>query len=264
METYLKQMDVPAKYADRMFSIPKEQLLWISEDDYEADLKIVPSLRDWVEAKCKLTDIEKIAEESIKKKPYNKQTKVEQAVAETLSKKQWDCEQRAKFELRKDAWQRWRKEALQNIADMCAARKRSLPAELSAALSMALPNQQSAAAALNLAQTAALCKDYGLRENAIRLLADRGDAKAQRILGNLYFFGGSTIATERVFGINTTTRDRTEGMAWYGRAGAQGDLYVQRFHHDLSAAFATKDHHFTTQENYETGLWHSRNCPALC
>jgi len=48
--------------------------------------------------------------------------------------------------------------------------------------------QQSAAVALNLAQTAGLCRDYELRENAIKLLATRGDAKAQRILGNLYFF----------------------------------------------------------------------------
>ena len=53
--------------------------------------------------------------------------------------------------------------------------------------------QQSAAVALNLAQTAGLCRDYELRENAIKLLATRGDAKAQRILGNLYFFGAKTI-----------------------------------------------------------------------
>ena len=58
---------------------------------------------------------------------------------------------------------------------------------------MAKPNQQSAAVALNLAQTAGLCRDYELRENAIKLLATRGDAKAQRILGNLYFFGAKTI-----------------------------------------------------------------------
>ena len=53
--------------------------------------------------------------------------------------------------------------------------------------------QQSAAVALNLAQTAGLCRDYELRENAIKLLAIRGDAKAQRILGNLYFLGAKTI-----------------------------------------------------------------------
>jgi superfamily I DNA/RNA helicase len=41
---------------------------------------------------------------------------------------------------------------LQNVADMCAARKSSLPAEIATALSVAVPNQQSAAAALNLAQ----------------------------------------------------------------------------------------------------------------
>jgi hypothetical protein len=57
---------------------------------------------------------------------------------------------------------------------MCAAWQSSLPAEIATALSVAVPNQQSAAAALNLAQTAALCRDYGAREKAIRLLAGVG------------------------------------------------------------------------------------------
>jgi hypothetical protein len=82
----------------------------------------------------------------------------------------------------KDAWQRWRKETLKNIADMCAARKNGLPGELATALSTAKANQESATVALGLADTAALCGQYALRENAIRLLATRGDAKAQRIL----------------------------------------------------------------------------------
>jgi hypothetical protein len=183
VETYLKEMDVPTKYVDQMFSIPKDRLLWISEDDYEADLKVVPSLRDWVEAKCKLTDVEKVALEGVNNKPFSKRTQAEQSVADQLSKKQWDCEQQAKFELRKDAWQQWRKETLKNITDMCAARKNSLPSELATALSTAKANQASATIALSLAQTAALCRQYELRENAIQVLATRGDAKTQTYLG---------------------------------------------------------------------------------
>ena len=226
----------------------------MDQDDFDADfINFIPSLRDWMEAKCKLTDVEQVAWESIKNKSYNKQTEAGHSVAEQLSKKQWDCEKQAKFELRKDAWQRWRKETLKDIADMCAARKSSLPAELATALSVAVANQQSAAAAINLAQTAALCKDYGLRENAIRLLANRGDARAQRILGNLYFVGASTIA-----------QDRVEGMAWYGRAGARGDLFAQKFHRDLADKVSTTGHVWTSKDNYEVGVWVSRNCPALC
>jgi hypothetical protein len=96
------------------------------------------------------------------------------------------------------------------------------------------------------------------------VLADRGDAKAQRILGNLYTFGGSTIATERVFAINTTAKDRIEGMAWYGRAGAQGDLFAKKYHHDLADKVSDPNHHWTDEENMEVGEWIERNCPALC
>ena len=232
LENYLKEMDVPTKYADKMFSVPKDQILWISDDDFEADFaNFIPSLRDWMEAKCKLTDVEDVALKSIQNKPHDKRTKAEWSIEERLTKKQWDCEEKAKFELRKDAWQTWRKETLKNIADMCAVRKNSLPRELATALSAAVPNKQSARDALNLAQTAALCRDYVPRENAIRLLAERGDAKAQRILGNLFTFGGSTIA-----------KDRAEGMTWYRRAGAQGDLFARNFYRDLSSAFTTTNH----------------------
>jgi hypothetical protein len=137
-----------------------------------------------------------------------------------------------------------------------------LSKELATALSAAVPNQQSATIAVNLAQTAGLCKDNELRENAVRLLAERGDAKAERILGNLYSFGGSTIA-----------RDRAEGMAWYDRAGAHGDLFAQRFHREFSEQrfhrqppdkVSHPDLPWMTQENFEMGLWVERNCPGLC
>jgi hypothetical protein len=37
VETYLKEMGVPLKYADLMFSIPKDQVRWITNADYQAD-----------------------------------------------------------------------------------------------------------------------------------------------------------------------------------------------------------------------------------
>jgi hypothetical protein len=254
VESYLKEMGVPTKYSDQMFSVSKDQILWISEEAFDADFRgFVPSLRDWVDAKCKLTDVEKVALESVNNKPFDKRTQAEQFVADQLSKKQWDCEQQAKFELRKDAWQRWRKETLKNIADVCAARKSSLPSELANALSAAKANQESGTVALGLAQTAALCRQYELRENAILVLAARGDAKAQRILGNLYYFGGSTIA-----------RDRAQGMAWYERAGAQGDLFAKKFHRDFADKLSDPNHAWTDEERMEGGRWVERNCPALC
>jgi hypothetical protein len=246
VEKYLKEMGVPTKYIDQMFSIPKDQILWISQDDFDADFSgFIPSLRDWVDAKCKLTDVEKVALDAIRKKPA-KLTQAELDVENKLEKRQWDCEQQAKFELHKDAWQRWRKETLQNIVDECAARK---PAELTTALSAAIPNQQSATVALNLAQTAARCNDYEARENAIRVLANRGDARAQRILGNLYYFGAKTIA-----------KDPLEAMRWYGLAGAQGELFAKEFHDKMSDPNQLS----TREQTMELGGWIVRNCAALC
>jgi hypothetical protein len=257
IETYLRGMDVPTKYSDQMFTVPKDQILWISQDDFAANFSgFVSSLRDWIDAKCDdRTDIEKVAWENIKNKHHNEMTQTEKSLSDMLRKKmraQWPCEEKVTFELRRDAWQEWRKETLRNIGDMCAARKGSLQAELATALSAAVPNQQSAAAALSLAQTAALCRDYGIRENAIRLLANRGDAKAQRILGNLFTFGGSTIAKNRV-----------EGMTWYSRAGAQGDLFAQKYHRDLADKVKTTEV-WSLKDYQEGGHWSFSNCPALC
>lgn len=54
VEAYLKEMSVPAKYSDKLFSIPAEATQWISTDDFEADLQgIIPELKEWVNAKGK-------------------------------------------------------------------------------------------------------------------------------------------------------------------------------------------------------------------
>jgi hypothetical protein len=255
VETYLKGMDVPTKYFDQMFSVPKDNIFWISDDDFKADFAgLLPSLRDWVDAKCTLTDVENVALKAIQKKPFDKRTQAEWDVEKLLNKKQWDCEQQVKFELRKDAWQQWLKGALQEIAGMCATRKRSLPGEIRTALSTAIANRQSATIALRLAQTAGLCGDYETRENAVGVLANRGDAKAQRILGNFFYNGAKTIA-----------KDPVQGMTWYGRAGAQGDLFAEKYYRDLSGKVSDKNHVWTNDEYSQIGGWIvGHNCPALC
>lgn len=53
IENYLKEMGVPAKYADLMLSIPKDDVQWIENAAFETDFKgIIPELRDWVYARC--------------------------------------------------------------------------------------------------------------------------------------------------------------------------------------------------------------------
>jgi hypothetical protein len=67
VEDYLKEMGVPAKYADQMFSVPKDETRWINNNEFEADFNgFIPGLKDWVDARCnKWTDDEKAFYESI-------------------------------------------------------------------------------------------------------------------------------------------------------------------------------------------------------
>ena len=93
------------------------------------------------------------------------------------------------------------------------------------------------------------------RKNAIKLLATRGDAKAQRMSGLR-----QKLCLREEFVADTTTpiwanKDKAEGMAWYGRAGAQGDLFADK---------ANTNHVWTDGERVELGFWILRNCPTLC
>ncbi len=89
VESYLKEMGVPAKYADLMFSVPKDEVRWIGSTDFEADLEgIVPELKDWVEARCDTrTDVEKAAWEALKNKSPAQMTAAERSISEMLLKK---------------------------------------------------------------------------------------------------------------------------------------------------------------------------------
>jgi hypothetical protein len=47
VDDYLKEMGVPAKYADQMFSIPKDEVRWINDQEFAADFNgFIPGLKD--------------------------------------------------------------------------------------------------------------------------------------------------------------------------------------------------------------------------
>ncbi len=109
VETYLKEMGVPMRYADLMFSIPKDEVRWIDNADFEADFEdIIPELKDWLDAKCdKRTDVEKALWKIIMKKSNSEMTTPERSIANMLLKKmdaQSRCELSARTRLHKDAW----------------------------------------------------------------------------------------------------------------------------------------------------------------
>ena len=101
VEPYLKQMGVPEKYVDRMFSISKDQLDWISEEDFGADFHgFITDLKDWVDAQCdKRTDTEKRIYEEFKDMEIAQQPEV--TMREILHKHedQLECEREVRNKL---------------------------------------------------------------------------------------------------------------------------------------------------------------------
>ena len=61
IENYLQVMDVPAKYAEDMYSVPKGKIQWIRNDEFDKDFAgFIPELSDSVKARCgSRSDVEK-------------------------------------------------------------------------------------------------------------------------------------------------------------------------------------------------------------
>ncbi len=109
VESYLKEMNVPDKYADMMFSVSKDQIRWISIADFESDLEgFIPPLKDWIDARCdKRTDAEKAMWEAFKDKRSAEMTAAEKSVSDLLMKKlseQYRCEYAALREINLQAY----------------------------------------------------------------------------------------------------------------------------------------------------------------
>ena len=115
VETYLKEMGVPTKYADLMFSIPKDQVQWIDEGDLNADFTgIIPELRDWLDARCdKRADVDKRLQNALEEKFSRgdlspEEEEMRRALFQKFDKPQVDCKEMLKDKLRGDAWKVYR------------------------------------------------------------------------------------------------------------------------------------------------------------
>jgi hypothetical protein len=105
VEAYLRDMSVPAKYVDEMFSIGSDEIKWIGADDFGTDFEgFIAELRDWVDAQCDKrtkeektiwnmlvnktgvtrTSAEKVMQDALLRK-YSEQRKCEAELRETLA-----------------------------------------------------------------------------------------------------------------------------------------------------------------------------------
>ena len=53
VKQYVKEMNVPDKYVDLIYSVPPNEVRWITQIEFDSDLHgFIPELRDWVGRQC--------------------------------------------------------------------------------------------------------------------------------------------------------------------------------------------------------------------
>ena len=53
VQKYLAEMNVPDKYADLIYSIPSNEMHWITQNEFDSDLQgFIPGMKDWVGTEC--------------------------------------------------------------------------------------------------------------------------------------------------------------------------------------------------------------------
>jgi hypothetical protein len=112
VKNYLKEMDVPDKYIDLVFSTTPSEIRLITQDEFESDLRgFIPELRDWVGAKCDPhTNGEKINSDVLKTRSpqlENARTSEKEKIFSVSAKQSSEivkCWMQVKTELPIEAW----------------------------------------------------------------------------------------------------------------------------------------------------------------
>jgi hypothetical protein len=63
VKKYLDDMNIPDKYVDLMYSVPPNEVRWISQGEFESDIEgFVPDAKRWLSSKCNLQTKDEAAE----------------------------------------------------------------------------------------------------------------------------------------------------------------------------------------------------------
>jgi hypothetical protein len=104
VQKYLAEMDVPGKYVDLIYSIPSNEVRWITQDEYESDLQgFIPKMKDWVGTKC---DLQTTEQKRMSGGQNAKPVPVENSQAATRENKNivLGCWMRVQAQLSNEAW----------------------------------------------------------------------------------------------------------------------------------------------------------------
>jgi hypothetical protein len=112
VKNYLKEMSVPDKYVDLVFSAAPNEIRLITQSEFDSDLRgFIPELRDWVGAKCDPhTGTGKIISDVLETRsplPKNARTSEEEKIFSVSAKQSSEivkCWMQVKTELPIEAW----------------------------------------------------------------------------------------------------------------------------------------------------------------
>jgi hypothetical protein len=91
IQKYLADMDVPDKYVDLIYSVPFNEVHWVTQEEFDSDLQgLVPKAREWIGSKC--SGVKPSLTESTKSATVENQTK------------EIRCWMQFKAELSNEAW----------------------------------------------------------------------------------------------------------------------------------------------------------------
>jgi len=107
VEAYLKEMGVPLKYADLMFSVPKDQVRWLTIEEYQTDFAgIVSEIEDWLQARC--GNSAELAKHYDDLRGQSAEVMAMRSAIGEKFKIQAQCRLTLKNKMREDAWRAYR------------------------------------------------------------------------------------------------------------------------------------------------------------
>ena len=107
VKQYLEEMNVPDKYVDLIYSIPPNEVRWITQSEFDFDIEgFIPELRNWVGPQCEPR--KNIAFDDLSKKSsrFENTQAAERDKAALRPERKFECWTKVKIELSTEAWQK--------------------------------------------------------------------------------------------------------------------------------------------------------------
>jgi hypothetical protein len=103
VDDYLREMGIPSRFSEAMFSIQKDSIRWLNQKELDELNGYIPGLEDWVNSKCgSSADFEREMNKIWQR--TGKDTPEAEKLEEKLYNRLRDCTNKLMREMRQEAW----------------------------------------------------------------------------------------------------------------------------------------------------------------